>query len=139
MIADRRSRTMLAQIAGKTPPRGAANPGTYHLNRSHQRIGEQQRPGQGVAELRSGLRVGRDPAGIVIRGPGDQTGAQHAEQSRLCRRDHRARTGVNGLLDFKRHVSPIIAYISLSQQQDQNDERDRDSDEPKQNGHVLSP
>ena len=39
---------------------------------THQRIGEQQRPSQAVAELRAGLGIGRDAAGVVVRGAGDQ-------------------------------------------------------------------
>ena len=42
------------------------------LDRRHQRAGEQHDPAHRVAELRAGLRIGGDAAGIVVGGAGDQ-------------------------------------------------------------------
>ena len=41
---------------------------------------EQHRPGKRVAELRAGLRIGGDAAGIIVRGTRDQPGAERAPQ-----------------------------------------------------------
>jgi hypothetical protein len=100
---------------------------------------EEHGPGQSVAELRDGLRLSRDPA---------------------RRLDVRARTGIEGLLDFeglprlvcrpdthlpRRHNSGSIFELrhrlscSVVQEHDENNQRNRNSDEPKQNGHEVSP
>jgi hypothetical protein len=45
-------------------------------------------PGQGVAELRTGLRIGRDAAWVVIGCPRDQAGTEDPEQPRFGRLDN---------------------------------------------------
>ena len=62
-------------------------------------------PGQGVAELRTGLRIGCDPARVIIGCPRDQAGTQDPEQPRLGGLDDQTGTGIDGLLDFEGHVS----------------------------------
>ena len=73
---------MAAHIAGEAPAGNAANLRTDHLNCAHQRISEQERPGQGVAELGASLRIGGYAAGIVVRGAGDEAGAHDVGEFR---------------------------------------------------------
>jgi hypothetical protein len=65
---------------------------------------EEHGPGQCVPELLAGLRIGRDPARVVIGSARDQAGAQDPEQPRLGRLVDRAGTGIDGVLDFEGHV-----------------------------------
>jgi hypothetical protein len=48
-----------------------ANLRADHLDRAHERIGEHERPPQGIAELRAGPGIGGYAAGIIVRGAGD--------------------------------------------------------------------
>lgn len=57
--------------------------GTDFLDCGHERIRKQERPRDGKPELRTGLRVGRDAAWIVIGSPGYKTGTQYAEKAPL--------------------------------------------------------
>ena len=68
---------MPPEIGGDAAPGDAADPGADLLDRGHQRIGEHHRPADGVAELRADLGIGRDAAGIVVGGAGDQSGAEN--------------------------------------------------------------
>ena len=49
------------------------------------RIGEQERPTQGVAKLRAGLRIGGYAAGIVVRRTGDEAGTHDIGELRALR------------------------------------------------------
>jgi hypothetical protein len=74
---------MAPDVAGNPMPGDAADPGADFLNRGHQRPGEQYYPSHAVAELRAGLRIGRNAARIVVRGAGDQSRAENSEQPPL--------------------------------------------------------
>ena len=89
-------RIMPAQIAGDAKAGDAADAGADLLDRDHQRVAEHQRRGQAVAELRADLRIGGDPAGIVIRRPGDQARPEHPEQLQAI-----GRLGLIGLRRFR--------------------------------------
>ena len=78
-------RIMAAHIAGEALAGNAANLRADHLNCAHQRIGEQERPGQGVAELRASLRIGGYATGIVVRGAGDEAGPHNVGELRPVR------------------------------------------------------
>jgi hypothetical protein len=49
------------------------------LHAGHQGEGDERHPQHPEAELRAGLRVGGDARGIVVRGPGNETGAKRTE------------------------------------------------------------
>jgi hypothetical protein len=55
------------------------------LDRHHQRVAEQHGPRDGETELGAGLAVGRDPAGVIVGGAGDEARAEQAQESRLFR------------------------------------------------------
>ena len=76
---------MAAHIAGEALAGNAANLRTDHLNCAHQRVGEQERPSQGVAELRTRLRIGGYAAGIVVRRAGDEAGTHDVGELRPVR------------------------------------------------------
>jgi hypothetical protein len=76
-------RVMLAQIGGYAVPSRATDPGANFLDRGHQRIAEEHRPGDGKSKLRSGLGVSRNPARIIVCRSGNQAGAKHIEQAWL--------------------------------------------------------
>jgi hypothetical protein len=78
-------RMMAPHVAGETPAGDPANMCADQLDRAHQRIGEQQRPPQAVAELRACLGISGDAAGIVVRSAGDQAGAHNIAQLRPFR------------------------------------------------------
>lgn len=59
------------KIVGDADPGHLADAGTNFLKDRHQREAEQHRPSMAVAELRSDLTVGGDPARIVVCGTGD--------------------------------------------------------------------
>ena len=59
---EQRRGIMPAHIAGEAAPGHAADLRADHLDRAHQRIGQEQRPAEAVAELRAGLRIGGDAA-----------------------------------------------------------------------------
>lgn len=65
------------------PATRAADPGANFLDRGHQRIAEEHRPGDGKSELGSSLRIRRYPARIIICRSGNQSGAKHIQQARL--------------------------------------------------------
>jgi hypothetical protein len=64
--AQQPGRIMAPDVAGNPMPGDAADPRADFLNRGHQRPGEQHYPSHVVAELRAGLRIGRDAARIVV-------------------------------------------------------------------------
>jgi hypothetical protein len=102
---------MLPHVAGKTPAGGSAHPGADRLHRGHQRIGEEHRPGERVAELGASLGIGSYPTGIIVGCAGYQAGAKDAKQPRLGRLDNRALSGIDGLLDLECHryrLSPSL-------------------------------
>ena len=76
---------MAAHIAGEALTRNAPNLRADHLDRAHQRIGEQEGPAQGVAKLGASLRIGGYAAGIVVRGAGDEAGAHDIGELRPVR------------------------------------------------------
>jgi hypothetical protein len=99
---------MLPQVARNAAPGSAPHARAYDLHRRHQRIGKDHGPRQRVPELRAGLRVGRDPAGIVVGGARDQAGTQDPEQPRFGRFDDSALViEVAWLFDFEGHVFPV--------------------------------
>jgi hypothetical protein len=63
----------------------AANPGADHLHRRHQRIGGEDCPAHAEAEPGSGLAVSSNAARIVVRGAGDQAGADDLAQPQPLR------------------------------------------------------
>jgi hypothetical protein len=63
---------MAAHIAGEALSGNPANLCADHLYCAHKRVGKQERPSQGVAELGASLRIGGYATGIVVRGPGDE-------------------------------------------------------------------
>ena len=77
---EQRRRIVAAHVAGEPAAGHAADLRADLLDRAHQRIGEQQRPAEAVAELRAGLGIGGDAAGIVVGGAGDQAGAEHVDE-----------------------------------------------------------
>ena len=76
---------MAAHIAGEALAGNAANLRTDHLNCAHQRVGKQERPSQGVAELGARLRIGGYATWIVVRGAGDEAGAHDISELRPVR------------------------------------------------------
>jgi hypothetical protein len=102
--------TVLTQIARNAAASRTTHAGGHDLHSLHQRVREEHGPGQGITELRAGLRVGRDPAlgsssdaPVAARGPG-------SEQPRLARSDHRAVCQVTGLFDFEGHVCLMCGW-----------------------------
>jgi hypothetical protein len=67
-------RIMPPQITSDAKAGHPADPRADLLDRCHQRVAEQQRPGEAISELRADLRIGGDAAGIVIRRPGIKPG-----------------------------------------------------------------
>jgi hypothetical protein len=65
---------MAAHIARQAMACDAANLRADHLDRAHERIGEHERPPEGIAELRAGLGIGGHAAGIVVRSASDKAG-----------------------------------------------------------------
>ena len=78
--AQQPGRVMRADVAGNALAGHPAHARADLLDRRHQREAEQHHPAQRVAELRARLRVGGDPARIVVGGAGDQSRAEPAEQ-----------------------------------------------------------
>ena len=102
-------RTVLPQVACDTASSSAPHAGAHDLNRRHQRISEEHGPSQRVPELRAGLRVRRDPAGVVVRSTRDQAGTQDPEQPRLGRFDDGALAiEITRLFDFEGHVGVLV-------------------------------
>jgi hypothetical protein len=67
-------------VSSQASSRDSADLSADQLDRAHQRIGEQQRPSQAVTELRAGLGIGGNAAGIVVRCARDQSWAQDVAQ-----------------------------------------------------------
>ena len=65
-------------------PGDTADPGADFLNHRHQRETENHGPGEAVTELSADLAIGRDPAGIVIRGTSNETRPQTLEEATQC-------------------------------------------------------
>jgi len=74
-----RPRKLAADIGRKAVPCDTANPRTHHLNSDHQRIGQHDGPSKLVAELRTGLRVRRDAARIIVGSAGNEAGSELAQ------------------------------------------------------------
>ena len=64
------------EILGEAGAGDPADMRADQLDRRHQRIGEQHRPQQAVAEVGAGLGVSGDAAGIVVGGAGDDARAK---------------------------------------------------------------
>ena len=69
-------RQSLRDIAGKSAAGLPAEIAADDLDRRHERQRQQHAPGEREAKLRAGLRIGGDPAWIVIGGSGGQPGAE---------------------------------------------------------------
>ena len=76
---------MPTHISGETSTRYPAHLSADQLDCAHQRIGEEQRPAHAVAELRAGLGIGGDAAGVVVRSAGDQAGSHDVPPARPLR------------------------------------------------------
>ena len=76
---------MAAHVAGEPLARNATHLRADHLDCAHERIGEQECPTQGIAELRASLRIGGYAAGIVVRRPCDEAGAHDIGELRPVR------------------------------------------------------
>src|SRR5271156_1000436 len=76
---------MAAHIGDEALTGNAANLCADHLDCAHERVGKQERPSQGVAELGASLRVGGYATWIVVRGPGDEAGAHDIIELRPVR------------------------------------------------------
>ncbi len=81
--------------------RHPADMGADQLDRRHQREGQDHRPQQPIAELRPGLRIGRDAARIVVRGAGDDPGPERARRA-----PHRVAQAVDPILPCLAHQPP---------------------------------
>src|SRR5579883_207107 len=68
---------MSTHVAGEPKAGDATDLGADQLNRAHQGIGQKQGPAEAEPELRARLRIGRDPAWIVIRRAGDEARPQY--------------------------------------------------------------
>jgi hypothetical protein len=62
----------------KAATRNAAEASADLLHRHHERQGQQDRPAKRVAKCRAGLRIRYNAGRIVVRRPGDQSGAEFA-------------------------------------------------------------
>ena len=67
---------MAPDIAGDSDAAHAADSCADFLDGRHQRKGKEHGPEHAVAELRSDLRIGRNPARIVVRRAGNQAGTE---------------------------------------------------------------
>jgi hypothetical protein len=90
---EQRRRIVLAHVTGESAPRHAPDLGADHLDRAHQRIGQQQRPTEAVAELRARLRIGGDAAGVVVGGAGNEAWPHDIGKLRSIRLLDRVRGG----------------------------------------------
>jgi len=108
---------VLAKIPGDTLARHPAYSRADVLYDNHQRVRKQHGPRQLIFELRSGLRIGRDPAGIVVRCTGDQSrpkGRPKANLRFVCRGSQRSYSLV---WDRLREVNPGDAFRVDSERQ----------------------
>ena len=80
MARSSQARVMRADVAGDALAGDPADARADFLDRRHQREAEQHHPAHRIAELRAGLRVGGDAAGVVVGGAGDQSRAEPCEQ-----------------------------------------------------------
>ena len=69
-------------FAGESLAGHASDLGADHLDRAHQRVGEEQRPDQAEAELSSRLRIGCDSTRVVVGSAGDEAGAEDVGKTR---------------------------------------------------------
>ena len=72
-------------VGGDALARHPPDLGADHLDRAHERIGKKEGPGEGVAEGRARLRVGRDAAGVVVRSAGYQPRTENVGKLRAVR------------------------------------------------------
>lgn len=72
---------MLSQDACDAASGRSANPSRDDLDRGHQWISEEKRPGKTETELRASLRVGGNAAWVVIGGTGNETRSEDLEQA----------------------------------------------------------
>ena len=77
--AQQPARVVAPEVLRDAAPGDAADAGGDGLRHRHQRIAEQQDPGELIAELRADLAVGRDAARIVVGGAGDEAGSERAQ------------------------------------------------------------
>jgi hypothetical protein len=82
---ERKRRVETAHIGGDALARHTPDLGADHLDRAHERIGEKEGPGEGEAEGRAGLRVGGDPARVVVRSAGYQAWTENVGEPRPVR------------------------------------------------------
>jgi hypothetical protein len=71
---------VLTQDSSQAPAGDHADFGARELDGRHERKGHQREPQGCKAEGGAGHRVGTDPRGIVVRGTGHQTGAEHLQE-----------------------------------------------------------
>lgn len=76
---EQRARVEVAQVRGDALIRSAPDAGTDLLDHGEHRKGEEHGPGKTETELRTGLAVGGNAAGIVVGGSGDQPRPEKAE------------------------------------------------------------
>jgi hypothetical protein len=74
------ARAHLVDVGREPVTRGPADARREHLDADHERRRQQQRPDEGEAELRAGLRVGGDAARVVVGGAGDEAGPEAARE-----------------------------------------------------------
>ena len=79
---DQRLGKFETQRSRKSATGDHADARAHELHAPHERPGDERRPKQRRAVLRTGYRVSRDAGRIIIRRAGDQAGTQLAEKSR---------------------------------------------------------
>ena len=77
---EQRTGIVIADIARDAVPGDATDARRHDLNADHQRRREEHAPQHAEAELRTGLRIRRDAAWIVVRGAGNEAGAEAAQE-----------------------------------------------------------
>ena len=103
---EQRRGIMTAHVSGQAAPGHPPDFSADHLDRAHQRIGQQKRPSQAVAKLRARLGVGGDSAGIVVGSAGDQARAQNIPKLRPVCFTWAAGRGDRGAMSPKAIRSP---------------------------------
>ena len=112
---------MIADVARDAVPGDASDARRHDLDADHQRRREQHAPQHAEAELRAGLRVGGDPARVVVGRAGDESGPRrlkklrarlimiegHADHDRAGAMDAAAREYNSGALQTARHPNPL--------------------------------
>src|ERR1700747_1896361 len=78
---------MKPDVARQSGPADPRDPCARFLDGCHQRIGQNQRPEHGEAELGADLRIGRNAAGIVVRSTGDKSRPKETKQARRMRNE----------------------------------------------------